>query len=271
MKNILDAPFITEMSRTAANMYRLGWHERNAGNISVLLDEKELGEYLNLENVVREIPLALSAPALAGRIFLVTGTGKYFKNVEHDPARNLGIVRISKDGSSACLLWGFTDGGKFTSEFSTHLLCHEARLSVNPAHRVITHCHPTYLIAMNYIHSLDEKESSRTLWRMCIEAILIFPEGIGVLPWMLCGTNEIGIATAQKMKEFKIVQWAMHGVFGTGKDLDEAFGLIETAEKSAEVFIKTAGKPILNTLTDPQIKALADLWNVKVREEWLDL
>jgi rhamnulose-1-phosphate aldolase len=72
------------------------------------------------------------------------------------------------------------------------------------------------------------------------------------------------------MKEFKIVLWAMHGVFGSGKNLDEAFGLIETAEKGAEVFIKTLGAPRLLTVTDAQIKALADFWHVSYRKEWLD-
>ena len=34
MKNILNAPFVDEMKKTTANMYRLGWDERNGGNIS---------------------------------------------------------------------------------------------------------------------------------------------------------------------------------------------------------------------------------------------
>ena len=40
MKNILDAPFVREMCATTANMYRLGWDERNGGQISYMLDEK---------------------------------------------------------------------------------------------------------------------------------------------------------------------------------------------------------------------------------------
>ena len=41
MKDILTAPFVQEMMQTTANMYRLGWDERNGGNISYMLDEKE--------------------------------------------------------------------------------------------------------------------------------------------------------------------------------------------------------------------------------------
>ena len=95
MKDILTAPFLTEMRKTAANMYRLGWDERNGGNISYLLEESEVAQYLDLARVIRTIPLGFDASPLAGRILIVTGTGKYFKNVEADPEQNLGILRIS--------------------------------------------------------------------------------------------------------------------------------------------------------------------------------
>ena len=42
MKNILTAPFIQEISEMTANMYRLGWDERNGGNISWLLEDEPL-------------------------------------------------------------------------------------------------------------------------------------------------------------------------------------------------------------------------------------
>ena len=49
---------------------------------------------------------------------------------------------------------------------------------------------------------------------------------------MVPGTNEIGEATAEKMKETRLVLWPQHGIYGSGKDMDEVFGLIETAEKA---------------------------------------
>ena len=36
LSNIENAPFIKEMCETTANMYRMGWDERNGGNISYL-------------------------------------------------------------------------------------------------------------------------------------------------------------------------------------------------------------------------------------------
>ena len=112
MKDIFTAPFVAEMKKTTANMYRLGWDERNGGNISYLLDETEVGEYLDLNRVIRTIPTGFDAKPLIGKIFIVTGTGKYFKNVTDDPETNLGIVRIARDGTTAELLWGYKEGGK---------------------------------------------------------------------------------------------------------------------------------------------------------------
>lgn len=271
MKNILDAPFVEEMKKTTANMYRLGWDERNGGNISYMLDEKEVAEYLDLNNVIRTIPTGFEAKELIGKIFIVTGTGKYFKNVEYDPENNLGIIRIAEDGTTAELLWGYADGGKFTSELPAHLMSHISRLSVGPENRVVIHSHPTNTLAMNYVHELDEKKFTHTLWEMCTECIVVFPDGVGVLPWMLCGTNEIGEATAEKMKEFRLVIWAMHGIYGAGKNLDEAFGLIETVEKAAQIYMLTSHLPRINTIKDKDMKILAEAFGVEYRKDFLNL
>lgn len=278
MKNIMTAPFLKEMCKTASNMYRLGWDERNGGNISYLLKEEEVAEYLDLNKVIRTIPLMgvnevdFDASPLEGKIFIVTGTGKYFKNVEDDPETNLGIVRIGKKGKEVELLWGFADGGRPTSEFPAHMMSHIARLSVDHENRVVMHSHPTNTLAMNYVHELDEKKFTHTLWEMCTECIVVFPDGVGVLPWMLCGTTEIGVATANKMKEFRLVVWAMHGIYGAGKTLDETFGLIETVEKAAQIYMLTAHLPRKNTIKDEDMLKLLELFKVtNYRKDFLDI
>ena len=251
-------------------MYRLGWDERNGGNISCLLSEKDVGEYLDLGHVLRTIPIGFEAKPLAGKYLLVTGTGKYFKNVQDDPETNLGIIRIAADGCTAELLWGYKDGGRFTSELPAHLMSHMARLAVDPENRVVMHCHPANLLAMTYVHDLDERAFTRTLWQMCTECIVVFPDGVNVLPWMLCGTNEIGEATAEKMASARLVVWAQHGIYGAGKDLDETFGLIETAEKAAEIYMKIAHLPLKQTITDAQMHLLERRFGIKAREGYLE-
>ena len=269
MKDLMTAPFMVEFIRTVTNMYAHGWDERNGGNVSLLLEEADIKEYLDLSVVQRIIPTGFAAPELEGKYFLVTGTGKYFKNVQYAPDVNLGIVRLRDRGENAELLWGFTDGGKFTSEFAAHMMSHATRLKADPENRVVMHCHPSNLLAMSYVHSLDEREFTRTLWQMCTECIVVFPDGVNVLPWMLCGTNEIGEATARKMETARLVVWAQHGIYAAGRDLDETFGLIETAEKAAEIYLKIAHLPLVNTISDEALHQLEVRFGVKAREGWL--
>ncbi len=269
MIGIQTAPFLVEMIRITTNMYEHGWDERNGGNISMLLDEREVSAYLDLTKVLRSVPTGFRAPELNGRYFLVTGTGDYFKNVQYAPDVNLGIVRLTDEGEKAELLWGFSDGGSFTSEFPAHMMSHQARLRVDPENRIVMHCHPANLLAMTYVHTLDEREFTRTLWQMGTECVVVFPDGVSVLPWMLCGTNEIGVATAEKMSLSRLVVWAQHGVYGAGKTMDEAFGLIETAEKAAEIYLKIAHLPLVNTIADFQMHLLEKRFGVKAREGYL--
>ena len=64
MNDILTAPWMVEMIRTATNMYNHGWDERNGGNISLLLDEEQVSEYLNVKNVIRTMDTGFAAPTL---------------------------------------------------------------------------------------------------------------------------------------------------------------------------------------------------------------
>lgn len=270
MKDILEAKFMIEAIRTLTNLYRLGWDERNGGNLSYLLYDEDIEGYLDTDKVIREIPMSFDASAIAGKLFLVTGTGKYFKNVQYDPEENLGIIRISGKGNVAELLWGFSDGGKFTSELPAHLMSHMVRLEIDPAHRVVMHTHPTNTIAMSLVHDISPRAFTRTLWQMQTESIVVFPEGVAVLPWMVCGTNDIGVATAEQLRRQRLCVWTAHGIYGTGRTLDEAFGLIETVEKAAQLYMLSAGLGIKNGITDDELRALAATFGLDYRREYLD-
>ena len=270
--SIYNAPFLKEMMETTANLYRLGWDERNGGNISYLLTEEDVAPFVNEDNVKRTVEMKFDASGLAGKYFIVTGSGKYFKNVNDDPEKNLGVIRIAQDGRAYEVLWGFEDGGIATSELPTHLMNHMQRLTVDPNHRVIMHCHATNLIAMTFTHSLVEDKLTKTLWEMCTECIVVFPEGVGVIPWIIPGTNKIGEATAEKMKDVRLVVWPHHGIFGAGTTMDETFGLIETAEKAAEVYtVVCAQGGKKQTITDQQLQSLAEAFNVVPRKGILKL
>ena len=64
--------------------------------------------------------------------------------------------------------------------------------------------------------------------------------------------------------------WAQHGIYAVGSSLDDAFGLIEIVEKAAEIYLKIAHLPRLNTITDAQMHELEARFGVKAREGFLD-
>ena len=263
--DFLNSSFVKEVSDITSNMYRQGWDERNGGNISYLIDEDEVRKFFPIDKYIRDIELGFTADEICrNKYFLVTGTGKYFKNVIKDPEENLGLVKIDSNGHIAHLLWGYRSGGRMTSEFPAHLMSHAERLKVNPKNRVIMHTHPTYTICMGACLPTDEVIFTRKLWKSNTEAVVVFPEGIGVLPCMICGTNEIGEATANKMKEYRLVSWTNHGIYGAGNDIDEAFGLIETVEKTAQIYMLTLDH-LVNEIPDEVIIGLAKLWNLKMK------
>ncbi|MFX3618913.1 MAG: rhamnulose-1-phosphate aldolase [Sporolactobacillus sp.] len=273
MTKFIDSPYIKEFSKITFRLFAHGWDERNGGNVSYRLTSEEVEPYEDTKQVLRNIPIAFDGKELAGFYFLVTGTGRYFKNVIDFPQRDAGLVRIAEDGKSVDLLWGFNDGANPTSEFPTHLMGHKVRLKQNNEQRVIMHCHPTNLIAMTFTQKLDEKEFTKILWKMQTESLVVFPEGVGILPWMVPGTIEIGMATAAKLEDFRAVIWPQHGLFASGTSIDEAFGLIETIEKAAQIWsiIQQQGGKFEQTISDKNLSDLAKSFHVTPREGYLDV
>ena len=73
---------------------------------------------------------------------------------------------------------------------------------------------------------------------MATERPVVFPDGVGVVPWMVPGGRDIAVATSELMKKYDVAIWAHHGMFAVGEDSDLTFGLMHTVEKSAEILVK---------------------------------
>ncbi|WP_195936298.1 rhamnulose-1-phosphate aldolase [Lactococcus lactis] len=273
MTKFVDSEYVKNMREVTRESYLRYWDERNGGNVSYRLLTEEVEGFEDVHEVKRTLELGFDASALAGFYYLVTGTGRYFRNVYSRPELDLGLVKISEDGQSYDIVWGFEDGGKPTSEFPSHLMSHIERLKVNPNQRVVFHCHPTNLIALSFTQELSERHLSRLLWKMQAESIVVFPEGIGVIPYMTPGTNEIGEATAAKMSEFQTVLWPHHGVFASGSTLDETYGLIEVLEKAAMIYSQVGahGGEIKQAITDKELQKIAEFFGMTPHEGFLDL
>lgn len=260
---------INEVTGILDLLYKHNWDERNGGNLSYIVTEEEVKEICDPNNIIRVFNYSFDMSDLVGKYFIITGTGKYFKNCQKDPINNLGLMKVL-DANTLGLLWGYNDGGRPTSEAPTHLKCHIERLKVDQNHRLVIHCHPTNIICMTHVCPLDSNFITEQLWKMQTESIVVFPEGVAVLPWILCGGEEIGIATAEKMSEYRSVIWAQHGIFCTGQTLDEVFGLIETIEKAAEIYMKVFDKKIYQSITNEQLILLAKAFKIEYRKGIID-
>lgn len=240
MQSLLSSWFVQGMVKATSDMWLKGWDERNGGNVSLRLTPEDVAPYrAEFNPQPRSETLSAPVPALAGSYFLVTGSGKFFRNVQLSPADSLTLLQLNEDGTGYRILWGLIACGLPTSELATHLQSHAVRKQVTGGgDRVIMHCHATNLIALSYVLELDTARFTRELWEGSTECLVVLPDGVGIIPWMVPGTDGIGAATSEKMHAYSLVLWPFHGIFASGPSLDDAFGLIDTAEKSAEVMMK---------------------------------
>lgn len=252
---------IRHFCKTTRDMWDRGWAEANGGNVSLRLNAEQnatLGELLPPSDW---FPLPVQVPSLQGERFVVTGTGRYLRNVELAPERNIGIIELDGKGSAYRILWGYEPEGRPTSELAAHLLSHAAikASTDNYAHAVI-HTHAPSLIALTYaLANLSTGMLTTLLWRMHAECIVVFPKGIEFLPWMMAGSNQIGQATADALGNRTLVMWEQHGIVGTGRNLDEAFGRIYVAEKAAGIYLACAAAGgVRKSLSDDQLSMIAD-------------
>lgn len=269
---VLEAEFVRGFMRMADDGWRQGWHERNGGNLSYRIRPEEI------ESVREELSpgdwqeIGTSVPKLSGEYFLVTGSGKYFRNVTIKPQDSFCIIELDSKGENYRICWGLVNGGRPTSELPSHLMNHEVKMAATGGrHRVIYHCHPANTIALTFVLPLTDEAFTRELWEMATECPVVFPEGIGVVPWMVPGGRDIAVATSELMKKYNVAIWAHHGMFASGADFDETFGLMHTVEKSAEILVKVLSiQPYKRQTIEPgEFRHLAKDFNVSLPERFL--
>lgn len=238
--NVLDSKVMKGFVRMVTDGWELNFHERNGGNASYRMKPEEVEEIKDSLDFSKPwVEIGETATNLANEFFIVTGSGKYFRNVQLDPADTCCIIEIDASGSRYRVVWGLVNGGKPTSELPAHILNHSVKCeATGGTHRVLYHGHPANVIALTFVLPLNDEVFTRELWEMITECPMIFPEGVGVLEWMVPGSDHIAQATSEKMKKYDVVIWAHHGMFASGVDFDSTIGLFHLVEKSAEVLVK---------------------------------
>lgn len=271
---ILEMKCVRGFMTLADDGVNKGWHEKNGGNLSYRMTPEEAA---NVKTVCTAptsdwLEIGESVPKLAGEFFIVTRTTGYMQNVSRTPEQAFGIVEIDPTGTQFRIWWGLINGGRPTSEFPSHLKNHEVKLAITGgAHRVIYHAHPVNLIALTFVLPLTDRAFTRALWEIMTECPVIFPQGIGVVEWMVPGKGEIAKATSKLMEKYNIVVWAHHGLFVSGVDFDECFGLMDTVEKSSDILIRalSTGMKRESQITTEALLQIAKAFNLELNKDFL--
>ena len=268
METTLKKQFI----KLCSDGFREGWHERNGGNLSYRMKEEEIEEVKALFHEEKEWqPIGAEVPNLANAYFMVTGSGKYFRNVELDFESNVCIIKLDEKGEKYKIVYGLVNGGRPTSELPSHLLNLSVIKKRDEELRIVYHAHPANIVALTFVLPLDDVIFTREIWEMETECPVVFPKGIGVVPWMVPGGKEIGIETAKIMEDRDVAVWAHHGMFVCGHDFDEAFGLMHTVEKSAEILVKVMSMSDTKrqTITPQNFNDLQEPFHIELDEKYL--
>jgi rhamnulose-1-phosphate aldolase len=229
---------LTMIGEIAGYIWENRWAERNAGNFSINISETVNGSFVsNFDGKLISDDYNLNY--LKGQILLVSGAGTRMRNISHDPLDNVCLVCVGDDGRN---IYQFYPDPKFvellpTSELATHLAVHETILRQGLQEKALLHVHMTEMIALSHIIEFtDEQNLTNLIWKMHPEAMLFLPEGIGLVNYLLPGSRKLADASATSFINHKIVVWEKHGCLSIGKNIEEAFDLLDVVAKAAKVF-----------------------------------
>jgi rhamnulose-1-phosphate aldolase len=209
--------------------------EAGAGNISVCL-----GWPVDLSGIfdaAHEILLPHPSPALAGHTVVITGSGCRLRSLVHEPELNLGAVVVHDGGMAGTLHWA-TRGGftRPTVEFNSHLAVHDDHVRRRGCEfHAIVHAQPVHITLLSHIPEYQSTTAlNNRLLRWQAETIVHLPEGIGYLPFMVPGSEELTIANLASLRQHQLVLWAKHGVMArSDASVLAACDRIEYAEAAA--------------------------------------
>jgi rhamnulose-1-phosphate aldolase len=257
---------LLELGQAGKRLLDVDAAEGAAGNISVCFREKlDLTGYFP---VTQTIDLPVPAPDLAEATLIVSGSGRRLRDILDAPTANLACIVVEPGGRTGRM---FTAPDcqfkRVTSEFNSHLAVHHDQMrSRDLALHAVLHGQPVYLTFLSHLGAYqDETYLNRHLLRWQPETILTFPEGLGILPFLLPGSAELTTETMLAFREHRVVIWARHGVIARADDsILKAADLIEYAETAAhyEFLNRIAGDPG-EGLSPEQIRSISDSWNIR--------
>jgi rhamnulose-1-phosphate aldolase len=237
----LDQPYpdlneiLASIGEAGLRLAAINASEGGAGNISIYI-----GWPLEVR---RRFPLAEPftlphpAPALAGGLVIVTGSGRRLRDIHAAPDANLAVVAIDADGTGGQL---YTSPRRLfqrvTSEFNSHLAVHQDQVTRTGTNfHALIHAQPPHLVYLSHIPAYRQQQYvNRRLLRWEPETIINLPQGIGVLPYCLPGSPSMMAANVAGLREHNVVLWSKHGVMARSDvSVTRAADRVEYAETAA--------------------------------------
>jgi rhamnulose-1-phosphate aldolase len=255
-----------QVGQVGKRLSDIGSAEGAAGNISVCirnpLDVNVLFPQLQM------IQLPQPAPQLAGASIIVSGSGCRLRDIAEQPITNLACVLVESDGQNGRM---FTSPSRqferVTSEFNSHLAVHVAEMSArNIQLHTVLHGQPLHLTYLSHIPRYqDWRYLNQHLLRWQPETIINFPEGIGVLPFIMPGSQEQTTETVRILRAHKMLVWSQHGVMARADNsILHALDLIEYAETAAHYeYLNLLADEKSQGLTPQQIRSICEFWNIQ--------
>jgi len=209
--------------------------EGAAGNISVYI-----GWQIDPRRkfpTTETIELPEPTPELAGKSFLVSGSGRRLREIIQDPAANLGFMVVDDGGKTGTL---YTSPRRLfvrlTSEFNSHLAVHRDQVCLTGTNfHAVIHAQPLHLTYLSHIPRYqNEQYLNRHILRWQPELIIQLPEGLGYLPFLVPGSPQLMCATVESLRTHRVVVWGKHGVMArSDQSVKRAADRIEYAETGA--------------------------------------
>ena len=257
---------ITEMGRVGKHLSEMGATEGAAGNISICVrDRLDIEEFFPRMTII-DLPQA--APDLAGATILVTGSGRRLREIAEAPTANLAGVVVQEGGRKACLFMSADSHFKrVTSEFNSHLAIHHDQMRARPIQvHAVVHAQPKYVTFLSHLPKYqDQNYFNNHLLRWQPETIINLPEGSGVLPFLLPGSNHLMIETMLSMRDHQVVVWAQHGIIARADEsIFQALDLVEYLETAAqyEALNLYTGEASSGIETE-HLREIAEIWQVR--------
>lgn len=243
LKEKLEGTLI-EIAHVAQMVHNKGWAEASAGNLSVNVTEYLAGNLDDTDFHPQIYILKKVFRNLANNFILLSRSGSRMCDISVSPLSQSVIIHILEDGYSFKILNINNSQVKPTSELPTHLIIHDFLVNENKNRKAVLHAHINELITISH-HPVYKSEQilNDLLFSMNTELIIGVPHGLGVLPFDVPGSVELGNATVKALQSHEIVTWEKHGTLAVGATLMNCIDQMEMISKAAGIYLSciTAG------------------------------